>query len=134
MSAAARRALAAYGAVHTQTVVDGADPATLVRLLFDGAVDALLDAEGCIARSHRQSKAKALQKATEILLALKGALNTEAGGELAGTLDELYSYCLRRVLHGNLHHDVSALQEVRGLLEELRSGWGEMAKRQHQGG
>ena len=78
MSAAARRALAAYGAVHTQTVVDGADPATLVRLLFDGAVDALLDAEGCIARSHRQSKAKALQKATEILLALKGALNTEA--------------------------------------------------------
>ena len=60
MSAAARRALAAYGAVHTQTVVDGADPTTLVRLLFDGAVDAL-DAEGCIARSHRQSKAKALQ-------------------------------------------------------------------------
>ncbi len=75
MSSAARRALAAYGAVHTQTVADGADPATLVRLLFDGAIDALLDAEGCIVRNHRQSKAKALQKATEIVLALKTSLN-----------------------------------------------------------
>ena len=133
MSSAARRALAAYGAVHTQTVADGADPATLVRLLFDGAIDALLDAEGCMVRNHRQSKAKALQKATEIVLALKSSLNAESGGELAGTLDELYSYCLRRLLYGNLHNDVAAVQEVRGLLEELRSGWGEMAKKQKQG-
>jgi flagellar biosynthetic protein FliS len=130
MSAAARRALAAYGAVHTQTVADGADPATLVRLLFDGVVDALLDGEGRISRNHRLGKAKALQKATEIILALKASLNTEAGGELAGTLDELYSYCLRRLLHANLHNDLVALKEVRALLEELRSGWGEMAKAQ----
>lgn len=123
MSVAARRALQSYGAVHNRGRVEGADPAQLIALLFDAGVDALLAAEAHLARGAWQEKCASLEKASEILLALKNSLDLERGGELASTLDALYTYCLRRVLGANAKSDAAAAREVRGYLEELRGAW-----------
>ena len=123
MSVAARRALQSYGAVHNRGRVEGADPAQLIALLFDAGVDALRAAEVHLARGAWREKCASLEKASEILLALKDSLDLAKGGELAGTLDALYDYCLRRVLEANAKSDEAAAREVRSYLEELRGAW-----------
>ena len=123
MSVAARRALQSYGAVHNRGRVEGADPAQLIALLFDAGVDALLAAEAHLARGAWREKCASLEKASEILIALKDSLDLRRGGELADTLDALYAYCLRRVLEANAKSDAAAAREVRGYLEELRGAW-----------
>ncbi len=57
------------------------------------------------------------------MLGLQGALDFERGGELARTLDDLYGYVTRRLLHANGHNDVAAIDEVRGLMAEIRDAW-----------
>jgi flagellar protein FliS len=57
------------------------------------------------------------------VLGLQGALDFEKGGELAKNLNELYDYVTRRLLHVNAHNDLEALDEIQGLMTEIRSAW-----------
>ena len=57
------------------------------------------------------------------MLGLQGALDFEKGGDLAKNLNELYDYVTRRLLHVNAHNDLEALEEVHGLMMEIRSAW-----------
>ena len=81
MSVAARRALQSYGAVHNRGRVEGADPAQLIALLFDAGLDALRSAEAQLARGAWREKCASLEKASEIILALRDSLDLERGGE-----------------------------------------------------
>ncbi len=47
----------------------------------------------------------------------------KAGGEIAGNLKDLYDYMERRLLHANLNNDIAALEEVIGLLRQVKSAW-----------
>jgi flagellar protein FliS len=38
-------------------------------------------------------------------------------------LNELYDYVTRRLLHVNAHNDLEALDEIQGLMTEIRSAW-----------
>ena len=57
------------------------------------------------------------------MFGLQGALDFEKGGDLANNLNELYSYITRRLLHINIHNDLDALNEVHGLMNEIRQAW-----------
>jgi flagellar protein FliS len=57
------------------------------------------------------------------VLGLQGALDLEKGGELAGNLNELYNYITRRLLHVNARNDLAALDEIHGLMTEIRGAW-----------
>ena len=58
-----------------------------------------------------------------ILVGLQGALDFERGGDLATNLNELYSYITRRLFHVNAHNDVAVLDEIYGLMQEIRDAW-----------
>ena len=45
------------------------------------------------------------------------------GGELAVNLSDLYSYMIQRLLVANMKNDPTILDEVSGLLLELRGAW-----------
>jgi flagellar protein FliS len=57
------------------------------------------------------------------LFGLQAALDFDTCRDLATNLYELYSYVTRRLLHINMYNDLDALQEVHGLMSEIRQAW-----------
>ena len=54
---------------------------------------------------------------------LRASLDLRSGGDIAESLDALYAYMRNRLLKASLDNDLSILEEVRRLLEELRAAW-----------
>jgi len=119
-----RKAIESYGEVKVSTGVATADSVQLIQMLFDGLLESLRAAEGQIKRKAIEEKSKSLTRAGKIVLGLQGALDFEAGGDIARNLDELYGYVTRRLLHINLHNDLAALAEVINLMSEIQEAWG----------
>jgi flagellar protein FliS len=119
----ARRKAASYGEVMVETGVGSADRVELVQMLLDGLVESLSVAEGHIRANAISEKSHYLKRASSIVIGLQGALDFKEGGELAQNLAELYGYVTRRLLHINLRNDLSALREVKGLMEQIRDAW-----------
>ena len=57
------------------------------------------------------------------MASLQSWLDMEKGGEIAGNLNNLYDYMVRRLLEANTENDQAALDEVAGLLGEIKAGW-----------
>lgn len=123
-----QRAGSAYARVGLETEVHVASPHRLIEMLFDGLLNAISQAEGAMQRGEREAKTNALMRAVRILdEGLKGGLNLEDGGELAGQLQGLYGYASLRLTQANLNNDLQALAEVRRLLEPVREAWSRIA-------
>ena len=117
------RAIESYGQVKVSTGVSKASSVELIQMLFDGLIESMSAAKGHIQHNNIAEKSKAINRASRIVLGLQGALDFEKGGELAKNLDELYNYVTRRLLHVNARNDLQALEEIYGLMIEIRSAW-----------
>jgi flagellar protein FliS len=115
--------LAAYRSVNAHGIVAGADPHALVLTLFDAILGRLAAARCCIDQGAIARKAGLLHSSVTLLGELRGSLDLQKGGALARNLIDLYDYMVRRVLHASLNNDKAALQEVLGLLGEIREAW-----------
>ena len=73
-----------------------------------------------------QDRTDSLNKATDIIVGLKGSLDLEKGGEVAANLDELYNYMIRQVVKANRENSAETVQEVMDLILEVRQGWSNM--------
>ncbi len=118
-----RQAMSAYGAVEVATGVATANSVQLTQMLFDGLVDSLSVARGHILHGATAEKGRALSRASRIVIGLQEGLDFERGGELAQNLGDLYAYVNRRLLHVNACNDLTVLEELHGLMSELRSAW-----------
>jgi flagellar protein FliS len=118
-----QRAIQSYGDVKNTTGVASANNVQLIQMLFDGLLESLVVARGHIVHLNISEKSKALTRATRIVLGLQGALDFEKGGDLASNLNELYAYVTRRLFHANAQNDVAAVDEVHGLMREIRDAW-----------
>lgn len=99
-------------------------PHALILMLYDGALESLRVAGGCITAEDPVGKVKAISRATRIIdEGLRASLDHKVGGDLAAQLDSLYDYLCRRTLHGSLQNDTAALDEVVGMIDGLRSSW-----------
>ena len=124
MFSMAGKPTAAYQQVGLDSSVEGADPHRLILLLFDGAAAALNTAKFNMQENNIPAKGAAISKAIDIITnGLQASLDTEAGGDLAERLSALYEYMTARLLWANLKNDAVALDEVRGLLEEIHEAW-----------
>ena len=103
--------------------VEKSDAHGLVNLLFKGAIDHLLAANGYIERNQKQEKAIRISKAIAILDGLRSSLNIVEGGEIAQNLDDLYDYMQRRLVVANADDDISITNEVMSLLREIQEAW-----------
>jgi len=119
---------AAYSKAGVETQVDTSSPHQLVLMLFDGALSVIATASMHMQAKRIQLKGESIGKAIDIIDGgLKACLDYKAGGELAEKLGALYEYMCIRLLHANLRNDQAALDEVSGLLKELRGAWEEIA-------
>jgi len=98
-------------------------------MCYEGIIDNLKLAKEKIKEKDYEKKAKAIIKAQDIINELMCSLNFEKGGEIAGNLESLYNYVLRRILQSDLNKDVKAIDEVIGIFTELLSAWQEVASK-----
>ena len=118
-----QKAIASYGDVKVTTGVATANNVQLIQMLFDGLLESLATAKGHIQNGAIVDKGKSIARASRIVLGLQGALDFERGGDLANNLNELYAYVTRRLLYVNARNDLDALEEIFGLMNEIRSSW-----------
>ena len=115
-----------YRQIATQT----APPGQLVLMLFDGALRsldrALLGFNYADVGERNATIHNNLQRAIDILRELDGSLDLEAGGQLADTLRNLYTYFERRLLDSNLTKTRKGIDDVIPMLKQLRDAWFKM--------
>ncbi|MEK6350658.1 MAG: flagellar export chaperone FliS [Burkholderia sp.] len=118
----------AYARVGVETGVMGASPHRLIAMLYEGARKAIAHARLHLSAGNVGARGDAIGKAMRIVEnGLQASLNVEAGGEIAGRLDALYSYIVRRLLEANVNASDAMLVEVDGLLATLEEAWSGIA-------
>ena len=116
-------ALKQYQTVNTHAQVFDASPHRLIQMLMEGGLSRLAQAKGAMERGQVALKGELLGKAIAIIGGLREGLDLRQGGELAANLDSLYEYMSSRLLQANRSNDVAIIDEVAGLLREVKSGW-----------
>jgi flagellar protein FliS len=115
--------LAAYQSTSAHSNVAVSDPHRLIVLLLDGALERITMAKGCIQRGAIVDKAQLINRTVNIVGELRGSLDLKAGGEIARNLSELYDYICTRLLKASIENHIGHLDEVSGLLREIRGAW-----------
>ena len=121
-----KKALKKYQSVGVDATIHDASSHQLITMLFDGALTAITRAKGLIGQKDMAGKGEQINKASRILVHLKGSLDLEKGGEVAANLDPLYDYMIQRLAVANSQLDITALDEVSSLLGDVKSGWDSM--------
>jgi flagellar protein FliS len=116
-------------AAYQRIEANGANGVQLVVMLYDGAIRFLGDAKACAERGDRRGKAAAISRTLAIVGELQSTLKLEEGGDIAKSLDALYSYITERILDSSIKGNDSALDEAAKLLRTLNSAWVEIAKK-----
>ncbi|MGM0632645.1 MAG: flagellar export chaperone FliS [Pseudomonadota bacterium] len=121
-----KAALAQYQKINTESAVNGADPHRLIQLLMAGGLERLAQARYALEQNDLAAKGERLGKALSIIGGLQAALDREQAPELCDNLDNLYGYMQRRLLQANIDNDAAGIEEVRDLLQTIKSGWDEL--------
>jgi flagellar protein FliS len=124
MTTSQSRAASAYASVSVESRAHSSSGVDLVILLIEGVLDRIKLAKSAIAQRDIALKIKHINKALDIISeGLRAHLDVKSGGEIAQNLDDLYAYCLVRLLHANSKNDVQALDEIGSLFTPLLSAW-----------
>lgn len=107
--------------VYRAQQVNTASPAEQVLMLMNGCARFIVQAQQAIHRRDVQGANESIQRAQDIVEALRG--NLDKGYDLALQMDRLYEYMLHRLMEANLAKDTGMLEEVCALMIELKETW-----------
>lgn len=116
-------ALRQYQQINTRHDVETASSYRLILLMMERVLTRLAVARGHIERNAVAEKGENIGAAISIINGLQASLNHKPDSQLAGNFDALYDYMIRRLLQANLKNDSAIVQEVMGLMRELREAW-----------
>lgn len=119
-----------YQNMYVENQVMTANPAKLIAMLYDGAVDFIEKAKESINNNDYIKANENIKKAQDIIMELNLSLDVERGGEIAKNLRSLYNYFYRRLLEANVKKDTEILDEVKDFIKELSDVWKEAMKRE----
>ncbi len=111
---------------YQQNAVLTADPGRLTLLLFNGAAKFARQAVESIKNRDIPSAHQAITRAQDIVFYLLSTVNTET--EVGKNLSALYDYMHRRLVEANVKKEISILEEVGRMLEDLGASWQEAIK------
>lgn len=113
-----------YANIGLESGVIAASPHQLIVMLYEGAELAVRMAIRHINEGDLAKKSAAISKASSIILdGLLTALDPQKGGDIARQLASLYDYMNKRLMLAHLNNQTAPLEEVLGLLHELRGAW-----------
>jgi flagellar protein FliS len=118
--------LATSPQAYRQGAVLAASREQLVVMLYDGArrflrQGAVAMREGQIERAHNT-----LRRAEMIISHLDATLDFDQG-QVAERLHAIYAFCLVHLNRARINQDAGMVEEVSGLLGELRDAWSQIA-------
>ncbi len=117
-----RASIKKYRNANADNVAD-ADPHQLISIIFKHILANIAIASGAITRNEIENKGKCLTKAIALVGELQDSLDMEQGGEISSSLFDLYDYVVRCLVQANLENDCEKLDEVKGLITEVKEGW-----------
>jgi len=111
---------------YRQGAVLAAGREQLVVMLYDGARRFLRQAAVAMRAGEIERAHKTLRRAEMIIGYLDGTLDFEQG-EVAQSLHALYGFCMTHLNKARMEQDATKVEEVSGLLGELREAWAQVA-------
>lgn len=120
-----------YRAAGLQEVIESASPHALIRMMMEGALDRIASAKGHMERGAIAEKGAQIGQVISIIDGLRVSLDRQAGGELASNLDNLYDYMMRRLFEANVRNEPAYLDEVAGLLRQVKDAWNAIPEQLH---
>ena len=126
-SPATQTAMQAYQKLGAQVEVEDASPHRLIQLLMEHALTKIGVARGHMQRGNVQAKGESIGDAIDVIEGLQASLNHSADARMSENFDALYAYMMRRLVEANLRDDESILEEVAGLLREIKEAWDAIA-------
>jgi flagellar protein FliS len=121
--------MAAYATPHStyrESSVLTASPEQLVVMLYDGANRFLVQAAAAIRIDDREAAHNRLRRAEAIIEELHTTLDLSQG-EVAERLASIYIFCRKLLNEARMERDADKIDQVAGLLGELREAWAQIA-------
>jgi len=117
------QASTAYGRIAVESAAMGANQHQLIGMLFAGVTTYIARARAALAQGDMPAKIEASSRAIRLIdEGLKAAVDRKSG-EIGESLYQLYDYCTRRLLQGQLKHDDAAYAEVAKLIAQIADAW-----------
>lgn len=115
-------------AQYRSASVETASPLTILIQLYSGALRFMHDAAKAIDEGNFAKKGENLSRAQRIVTELRCSLHNDKAPELCLQLEQLYDYVSDCLTQANIHLDKEAIEHASKVMEELRSGWVELAE------
>ncbi len=107
---------------YKKTQVSTASQGELIVMLFDGAIRFTNQAKDFIEAQDFANANEKIVRTENIISELISSLDMEVG-EMAQNLYQLYTFVYEHLVQANIKKDPSLLDEVLGLLMDLRDTW-----------
>jgi flagellar protein FliS len=124
----AQTGIQTYQTTSVRSEIEGASPHRLVQLMMERVLTKIRLAGQFMENGSISEKGLHIGDAISLIDGLQVSLNHKPDAELAGNFDALYDYMKRRLLEANLRNDAATLEEVSGLMRELKSAWDAIAQ------
>lgn len=112
-----------YAQVGNQSTAAFANPHRLIQMLMEGALEKISKAKGFMKNGNIAKKGEHISWAISIIEGLRVSLDHSQGGQISENLESLYVYMNSRLTQANLNNSMEMLEEVSGLLLDIKSGW-----------
>lgn len=116
---------------YQKTSVTTATPIELVLMVYDECIRSLGLAEEAFALEgpeRIEQIGNHLLHAQESISELSVSLDMEQGGEIAENLHRLYDFMINHLSHANVKKELQPVLEVRGMMDDLRGAWKQVAE------
>ncbi len=102
----------------------------LVIMCYDKIIDLLEKAINEINTKKYDNKSELLSKAISIITELMSALDFKKGKQIAHGLNNIYLYCINKIIEADSTDNSDVLKDVISILSELNDAWKMIAKKE----
>lgn len=111
--------------IYKQISIETAPPVQLTLMMFNSTLKFIRQAKMAMSEKDYEQKNHYIQKAIAIIQQLNRTLDMKF--EISTQMRSIYEYMIHRLIEANFNNDYEKLEEIEGLVRELRDAWKEVS-------